>query len=324
MARGWGYWTEAKLDILSAYLPAFTTASKAAGRTVYLDLFAGDASNHRRDTGADIKGSALRALEAFPPFTRLFLFELDPVAERLSTALRAGFLDREFEVVAGDCNVTIDAVLQRIRDENLGWAPMFAFVDPYSTTPLQWATLRKLADFKRHRKYKVELWILFYGSAIPRVLGIHDDVAQAPFTKLFGSDEWLPTAQARVDETLDADEARYEYTNLMRWRIEKVLGYRRTHTMQVTNTSGAYLYDLIFATDNEAGDTIMGDVYRKALSRNEKMRREAIAIRREERTGQGALFGPESMGEPDLAYVHEPPTPPFGSPFRTNPGQDQR
>ena len=39
--RGWGYWTEAKLDILSKYLNAFTTASKSAGKTVYLDLFAG-------------------------------------------------------------------------------------------------------------------------------------------------------------------------------------------------------------------------------------------------------------------------------------------
>ncbi len=43
--RGWGYWTEAKLDILSNYLPAFTTASKKAGKTVYLDLFAGSAAN---------------------------------------------------------------------------------------------------------------------------------------------------------------------------------------------------------------------------------------------------------------------------------------
>lgn len=41
-ARGWGYWTEAKLDILSAYLPAFAAASTRAGTVVYLDLFAGN------------------------------------------------------------------------------------------------------------------------------------------------------------------------------------------------------------------------------------------------------------------------------------------
>ena len=64
--RGWGYWTEAKLDILSAYLPAFATASTKAGAVVYLDLFAGNESNQRRDTGDDIKGSAVRALESLP------------------------------------------------------------------------------------------------------------------------------------------------------------------------------------------------------------------------------------------------------------------
>lgn len=43
--RPWGFWTESKLDMLSAYLPAFTTASKSAPSTVYLDLFGGQATN---------------------------------------------------------------------------------------------------------------------------------------------------------------------------------------------------------------------------------------------------------------------------------------
>ncbi|MBI2710283.1 MAG: hypothetical protein HYX34_11400 [Actinobacteria bacterium] len=66
--RGWGFWTEAKLDILSAYLRAFATAGskKAAGDLIYLDLFAGNAMNERRDVSRDIRGSAVRALETLP------------------------------------------------------------------------------------------------------------------------------------------------------------------------------------------------------------------------------------------------------------------
>lgn len=45
--RWWGFWTEGKLDILSAYLPAFATAGskKASGALVYLDLFAGQGAS---------------------------------------------------------------------------------------------------------------------------------------------------------------------------------------------------------------------------------------------------------------------------------------
>jgi three-Cys-motif partner protein len=64
-----GFWTESKLDMLSAYLPAFTTASKRAPSTVYLDLFAGQATNVSRDTGRPIEGSLLRAVQTTPPFT---------------------------------------------------------------------------------------------------------------------------------------------------------------------------------------------------------------------------------------------------------------
>lgn len=47
--RGWGFWTEAKLDILSGYLPALAAAGskKAPGELIYLDLFA-EAYERRR------------------------------------------------------------------------------------------------------------------------------------------------------------------------------------------------------------------------------------------------------------------------------------
>ncbi|MGH3973489.1 MAG: three-Cys-motif partner protein TcmP, partial [Pseudonocardiaceae bacterium] len=110
--RPWGFWTESKLDMLSAYLPAFTTASKSAPSTVYLDLFAGQATNVSRDTGRPIEGSLLRALQATPPFTVVRGFELHKKrAQSLQKAFQAEFPNRDVAVHAGDVHDALQSAL---------------------------------------------------------------------------------------------------------------------------------------------------------------------------------------------------------------------
>lgn len=315
--RGWGFWTEAKLDILSAYLPAFVTASKtkAPGELIYLDLFAGNALNQRRDVDRDIRGSAIRALESLPEYARVLLFELDRVATELDRELHTRFPERRFEVVPGDCNITLEGVLDGLRGSGVDWAPSFAFVDPYSSAALRWETITRLAEFKRNRKYKMEQWLLFYGSDIPRVLGQNPENAEQ-LRRTFGGDRWVPIAQAREHQDLSADEARRAYTNLLRWQLQTTLGYTYTHSFEVRNTSGGYLYDLVFATDNDAGNRIMGDVYAAAARRYPQMRAEAVERRRATRSGQDSLFDPETVGamttEDVPPYKAEPPSDPYG------------
>ena len=81
--RTWGYWTEQKLSMLAAYLPAFTTASQRSPRTLYLDLFAGDNRNLSRTTGEEISGSPRVALNTVPAFAKVILFEMPAQAARL-------------------------------------------------------------------------------------------------------------------------------------------------------------------------------------------------------------------------------------------------
>ena len=318
--RGWGYWTEAKLDILSAYLPAFTTASKSVGSTTYLDLFAGHADNERRDTGADVKGSAIRVLEVVPPLTDLYFCDLPQVASKLGAALRAQFPSREFTIVAGDSNVTIDDTLRQIERNGKARQPTFAFIDPYNIGSLHWSTPEKLAAFKSapRSKYKVELWILFMGSAIQRQLGLETVEQEQMVSRLFGSEDWRPIA-----ESLSGQEAFDEYTNLMRWRLENVLGYASTHFLRLNNVGGTYIYDLIFATDNAAGNRIMASVYNSAMPSNEQMRLEALEHRRAGRTSQESLFDAATVAiGTDLSalkYEHEPPELPFGHTDRPAP-----
>lgn len=318
--RAWGFWTVHKLDILGDYLNAFNTASLRAGKTVYLDLYAGTTDNEERDTGRPVLGSAQRALEASPFFTRLYLFDLPQTAGTLESELRATYADRDFMVVSGDSNDTVTVALDDIRQRDLQWAPIFAFLDPYKLD-IKWKTLEVLADFKRERKYKVELWILCFSSTMPRVLTTNEEpdaTGARQLSEFFGSEQWREIHNARVAGRLSPGDAREEYVNLYRWRLENTLGYKYTHAFAVKNTHGP-LYHLVFATDNDAGFKIMRDLYAKATRQHEPMRREAIERerqRRDEGRGIHSLFGPEELaasGAAEAEYHHEPPWPPLGT-----------
>lgn len=313
--RPWGFWTRAKLEILRDYLNAFTTTTKnKSSERIYLDLFAGQAENFDRVTGEPLQGSARIALSVDdPPFTRLRLFDRDH-GDSLSQALHAEFPNRNFEVYADDCNSRLPAVLHDLR--SLDWAPTFAFLDP-NGPDYWWSTLATLANFKKGRKTKVELWILFPEPMFVRFLrtdgGMVRGQDRARITAMYGTDEWHHIYEARLAEIMTATRARSEYVNLMRWRLEAELGYRWAHTFEVKNESGHPIYHMIFATDSEPGNDIMTSLYEKAAVRFPQMREEAFHRRR----GIQRLFDPDTLGTSargeTLRYVYEPPAPPYGS-----------
>ncbi|WP_214108068.1 three-Cys-motif partner protein TcmP [Acrocarpospora catenulata] len=295
MPRDWGWWTEQKLDILSDYLAAFTTASTRAGTTVYLDLFAGQPENVSRErSGHIIRGSARRALDTSPPFTVLKFFELSNNAAALDRTLRGEYPDRNFQVVPGDCNQAIDQVLHDLRP--LNWAPTFAFLDQQSTE-VKWTTLERLAGHKRANKPKVELWLLCASGLLPRGLRLRqamvdDDVADQ-MTLMFGTTQWHDALIATREQRLSGAQFRDELTNLMRWRLERDLGYKSTRVFKIKNTGGSEIFDMIFATDHAVGDKIMKSVYSKAMKRQGALQERARQQRkqsREEKDGYVGLF----------------------------------
>src|SRR5215213_455314 len=172
--RPWGFWTESKLDMLSAYLPAFTTASKnKASATVYLDLFAGQELNVGRHTGEPIKGSLRRALETVPQFSVLRGFELRrDRAASLEGTYRADFPQRDVRVLPGDVHEELEPALRRLS--NLRWAPTFAFIDP-DGVEARWSLLESLAAYKHERSTKVELFMLLLSPQIGRVVHGYND-----------------------------------------------------------------------------------------------------------------------------------------------------
>lgn len=327
--RPWGWWTRHKLQILEDYLKAFATASKSVPERIYLDLFAGRPDNVSRETGETILGSVHRALAASPPFTRVHLFELPSNASALEARVRQSYPNRPgIQVHPGDCNHTVDDALGRLARARVDWAPTFAFIDQQAAE-VHWQTLDKISRFRRG-KTKAEMWILFGSSFLPRGLEINQDLMNAAFadriTAMFGTEQWVPIIAAQRDGYLQPAEARFELVNLMRWRLETDLGYRKSHTFTMKNTGGQEIYQMIFTSDHEAGDRIMQHLYGKAVEDHESMRRDALALhnaRRQERRsvarGETPLFdldtemvqAPKSHLPSNRIYCHEPPREPY-------------
>lgn len=311
--RAWGFWTQAKLQMLADYLGGFAQASKGQHERVYLDAFAGEGRGLDRVTGEEFDGSARIALDAGADagFTRFRYFEMGQKAVELEERLRADYPDRDIKVYPGDCNKMIPVALTDLAD--LRWAPTFAFLDP-DGMELEWRTLKALADHKRGYRssasekpeYKVEMWMLFPTSGIIRTLArdharvTNDDFARA--TRLYGSEKWKPIYLRRKADELSAAEARDEYVNLMRWRLERALGYHAAHTFELKNSKGP-LYHMIFATDNRVGTRIMSSIYAKAARQLPEMRREA----RDRTLGQGSFDLGDSQLAPSEGYRYVPP-----------------
>lgn len=306
--QDWSWWSEAKLDILRDYLEAFALASQRASERIYLDLFAGSFENKRRDGEGYFPGSPKIALDVKPAFTRLAFFEKRDKAKALISSIQDTEPNEDvcWKVFSGDCNVTIDKGLNYVAKR---WAPAFAFLDPCGLQ-LKWATLEKLAKWKRNSKTKMELLILFPDPALPRVIG-------AGYTKklndLYGTKGWISIDQLRCNGSLDASSMRIELVNLYRWRLETILEYKKTHAIGIVDNNKS-IYTLIFATDHPAGDRIMEHVYKTHSEKIIPMMQAKANITRQINKGQYTL---ESMSSTDLEppystikYEHFKPWPP--------------
>ena len=321
--RLWGYWTKGKLDILERYLDAFTTTTKhKASERIYIDAFAGEPDNRDRLTGEPIAGSAKIALSVDdPPFTRLRFFETEANAPRLETLLRSDCPNRDVKVIGGNCNERLPQELALLQHFN--WAPTFAFIDP-NGLEAEWRTLEHLARFKRRQKYKVEIFYYFTPPMFMRMLPVAGQPVREENMEtidcMYGTKDWYHIYQARLHGRLQPSQAREEYLNLMRWRLQEVLGYEWTHPIELRNERGRVIYYRIFATDHPAGDRIMRSIYSKAANEFPDMMIEARRIRRQEadeKAGIKSLFGEDDAElwqpiQPDEQfYEYEPPTKPW-------------
>lgn len=309
--RDWGDWTELRLEILTQYLDRFTTASKSVGARVFLDAFAGQGRGRSRSTGDVFEGSARIALNTDgPPFSHLRYLEPDPDnARKLQADLQQEYPGRDIGVYEGDCNERIHQALGDLAP--VSWAPTFAFLDP-DGIQLRWSTLQALAEHKQRSKNKVEMWLLFSTMGLVRRLAL-DEARLRPEDEqaavaAFGDDSWRQIYVLRRAGEISGRQARVEYINLYRWKLEHELGYRHTFALEIRNDRGVPIYAMVFATDNEAGKKIMLHLYDRASLAGPRRRKLLKAHR--EGTEQMELSLGEAVEERDPVWVDPPWDPP--------------
>ncbi len=132
------------------------------------------------------------------------------------------------------------------------------------------------------REYKVELWLLFRR----RASSAHSRSTQARSGPQMKHAHLTLGTEAGGRSTISASRANSARTTPRGVRqphalaFERDLGYPRTHALELTNTREGTLYHMVFATDNDAGDKIMADIYAKTAKLVPAMQQQASMVRR--------------------------------------------
>jgi three-Cys-motif partner protein len=143
-----GDWSQIKHEILDKYGRAYTTIvtqQPIIKKVLYLDAYAGSGFGVDRETGAQLQGSATRALAVVPPFHELQFVEQDP--SKATILERTVARDARATVHRGD-GVTIltKTLLPRCRWEDYHRA--LCLLDPYDL-PVPFTLIQQIGHMGR-------------------------------------------------------------------------------------------------------------------------------------------------------------------------------
>jgi three-Cys-motif partner protein len=248
-----GPWSREKHDYLRRYLTASGgprsgyLPPRGPGGAAYIDLFAGPARGRLSTTGELDDGSPLIALRQPVPFTKLVLCEIDDENE---DALRKRTANARVStlVVSGDCNETIDQVVSEIPPYGLN----VALVDPYNLAALSFATIGKLADFKR-----MDLIVFFPIGEIRRNLERNRATYATYLDRALGTADWQTAVKTKRDAT--------KLIGIFRGQLQERFGYtaQQVRTATIRTERNVPLYHLVFASKHPRGNTIWESVTSK-------------------------------------------------------------
>lgn len=264
--RGVGIWSLEKLAILHLYFQAFTSASAKASGGVYVDGLAGPGACSLRGAIARpfrVWGSPMLALKAEPSFQKCIFVEINTANARALGQRISAFGERA-TVLEGDVNSLLPDIIGN-RVHRL--APCFCLLDPEGME-LNWSTIQAAATTPNRRRMP-EFLILFPSSWLLRLLprggsisGRHVEILD----RVMPSQEWREIYHERLRDQIAPATAKEQYVELYRQGLE-ALGYKAfSHVIQAPSRPGQVRrerYRLIFATQHEAGEQIMSDVFRR-------------------------------------------------------------
>jgi len=264
-----GYWSEIKLAIVKEYAAAYSQIlvgqKKHKLDHVYVDAFAGAGAHVSKKTGEMVPGSPLNALAINPPFEEYHLIDLDGAKVE---NLRSLVGDRtDVSVHEGDCNeVLLKTVFPRVRYEDFRRG--LCLLDPYGLT-LLWEVVERAGKMR-----SLEIFLNFPIMDMNRnalwsdAAGVAKEDADR-MTSFWGDDSWKKAAYVEQGNLFGGSDAVKHGGNVRvveayRERLKKVAGFKYVpEPMPMRNTTGAVVYYLFFASQNDTGRKIVESIFHK-------------------------------------------------------------
>ncbi|MCI0357603.1 MAG: three-Cys-motif partner protein TcmP [Planctomycetaceae bacterium] len=181
--------TQAKHDILEAYLPSYFHILKRWEKNLlFIDGFAGRGTYTKADTGEKVDGSPLRALRLIAENNDLaatvsaIFIESDPVLYAQLEKVVNNFYKTHQHIREPSClhGTFADCVGEVIETVKGTLAPTFLFVDPCGVSGASFGTIRAVMKFD-----KCEAFIFFNIDGVRRIAGL--DEISSVLVDLMGS-----------------------------------------------------------------------------------------------------------------------------------------
>ena len=261
-----GYWSELKLEIVKKHAAAYSTILAAQRNPSlhhsYIDGFAGAGVHIAKRTGEFVPGSPLNALNVVPPFKHYYLIDLDGTrADHLREVTR----DRSHDVsvLEGDCNaVLLKQVFPKVRYEDYRRA--LCLLDPYALN-LDWQVVAAAGGMKT-----IEIFLNFMVMDMNMNVLWKNPQAVPPaqierMNRFWGDESWREAAYRKEPdffEVRDVKATNEDVAEAYRQRLMKVAKFKYVpKPIPMRNGSGAVVYYLFFASPNQTGAKIVGDIF---------------------------------------------------------------
>lgn len=248
-ARSTGPWVYDKKHYFERYLSIFSRGigPKWAGKTCYVDLFAGPGRSIVRGSQEEVKGSPFVALDY--EFSRYVFVDIPEILVTVAKRLASHPKRSQVALVPGDCNSVIQEVLKQLPAGHL----TLAFIDP-TGLQIKFNTIQRLV----HNRSVDLLMTIQLG------MGIRLNLPQ--FTQSEGAalTEWLGNSDWRKDRDEGGSWSQITRRIVGRYLAQiRQLGYGTVQDREIevrTDETNLLLYFMVLASRHPRGE----DFWRKA------------------------------------------------------------
>jgi three-Cys-motif partner protein len=259
-----GRWSRCKHAILRDYMVEYAKilARFPSLKPVYVDAFCGAGVAISKESGEIVQGSPLLALNIQPPFHHYHFIDTD--GQKTEQLQRLVGSRTDVSVYSEDCNQALLTILPTLS--YAGHYRGVCFLDPYGLH-LNWEVIKMAGTMKT-----TEIFLNFPIADMNRNVLRRDQSKTradqaARMTAFWGDETWRDVAFSSREMLFD--ELKEKSTNeqiaqAFRERLQDVAGFKFvSKPAAMLNSTGATLYYLFFASQNQTGERIASHILRE-------------------------------------------------------------